>query len=120
MDNKIIPKCKEYEIPAINSEGRWFPCCDFHQEGKLFEESIFSKDEYLIENNKSLNFIEKDSFKTWISEIENDYTKAPTVCKHRCSLKSLQIINQENPNHFLRTEFDIHNFLEEHDIEYEW
>ena len=70
MDNKIIAKCKRNEIPAINSEGRWFPCCDFQQEGELFEESIFSKDEYLIENNKSLKFSEKESFKMDIRDRE--------------------------------------------------
>jgi hypothetical protein len=120
MDNKIIAKCKRNEIPAINSEGRWFPCCDFNQTGKIFEQSIFINDEYLISNNKSLKFSEKESFKKWISEIENNYDKAPKVCKHRCSLKSLQVIDNETTNYFLQTEFDIHNFLEEHDIEYEW
>lgn len=124
---KIIPKCKGGKHSYFSASGRWLPCCSFPDEGKTLEESIFSRDEFLIKNSNDLNFHELDIFNLWLDRNEDDYDSALHLCKFRCSSKSHELQEKEKnmtwvmeSHDSIAKEIDLHDFLEENGIEYEW
>ena len=126
-EKKIIPKCKGGEQSYFSAEGRWLPCCSFPHQGPILEKSIFSRPEFLIKNATNLKFWETDIFELWLENTENDYDSAYEICQFRCSskaheteknIKEMTWVMEES--HYLKKEFDIFQFLEKHDIDYEW
>jgi hypothetical protein len=124
---KIIPKCKGGNQSYFSASGRWLPCCSFPDEGKTLEQSIFARDDFLIEKSDTLEFHELDIFHLWLDKIEDDYDSAYSICKHRCSkdahekqknTKDMTWVMEEQ--YLIANKFDLFDFLERHDIEYEW
>jgi ssDNA-binding Zn-finger/Zn-ribbon topoisomerase 1 len=124
---KIIPKCKGGNQSYFSASGRWLPCCSFPDEGKTLEQSIFARDDFLIEKSNTLEFHELDIFHLWLDKIEDDYDSAYSICKHRCSkdahekqknTKDMTWVMEEH--YLIANKFDLFDFLERHDIEYEW
>lgn len=124
---KIIPKCKGGNQSYFSASGRWLPCCSFPDEGKTLEQSIFARDDFLIEKSNTLEFHELDIFHLWLDRIEDDYDSAYSICKHRCSkdahekqknTKDMTWVMEEQ--YLIENKFDLFDFLERHDIEYEW
>ena len=124
---KIIPKCKGGKHSYFSASGRWLPCCSFPDEGKTLENSIFSKDDFLIEKSNTLHFYEKDIFLLWLDLIEDNYYSAYSICKQRCSanahekqkeVKDMNWVMEEQI--FIKNKFDLFDFLKRHDIDYEW
>jgi hypothetical protein len=127
-ENKIIPKCKTGDTSYFSSEGRWLPCCSFPHLGKRLSESIFSRDDFLIENNIEFDkFHEKEIFKIWIDHIEDNYENSLPLCKNRCSNLSHEI--QKNNKDVtwvmddkitIKSIKDLHEFLENENIDYDF
>lgn len=124
---KIIPKCKGGKQSYFSASGRWLPCCSFPDHGKILEKSIFSRPEFDIKNSNDLKFYELDIFNLWLDRTEDDYDSAYSICKHRCSsdahekqkdVKDMNWVMEEQI--FIKNKFDLFDFLERHDIEYEW
>jgi hypothetical protein len=120
---KIVPKCKGGKHSYFSASGRWLPCCSFPDEGKILEESIFSRDDFLIKNSTNLNFHELDIFNLWLDKIEDDYDNSLYMCKFRCSAKAKEL--EENTegmtwvmesHHRITKAIDLFDFLEENDI----
>lgn len=107
--DKIIPKCKNGEIQYISSKGRWFPCCSFPNKGKVFHDSIFSRDEYKLDSYDSfIEFDQLNSFQLWLDHIESNYNNAPYVCKDNCSKKQHDRANDnENFDPYMEELFHI-------------
>lgn len=125
---KILPKCKNGNTSYFSSEGRWLPCCSFPHFGKLLEESIFSRDEYLIKNNNEFDkFHEKDSFKLWTHHTEENYEKAYNICKRRCSERS-HTINKKNKDvnwvmdevKYIRNKKELYDYCEKNNINFDF
>ena len=127
-EKKIVPKCKFGKTSYFSSEGRWLPCCSFPHLGPQLKESIFSRDEFLMENNTEFNtFHEKEVFKLWIDHIENNYENNLWMCKSRCSQSAhdLQkskkfttwVLDEQVP---IKSMSDLHQFLEDNEIEYDF
>jgi hypothetical protein len=90
-EKKIVPKCKGGKQSYYSASGRWLPCCSFPDEGKILENSIFNRDEFLIKNSPDLQFHESDIFQLWLDRIEEDYDSAYIICKKRCSKKAHKV-----------------------------
>jgi hypothetical protein len=121
---KIIPKCKGGKHSYFSASGRWLPCCSFPDEGKILEESIFSRDEFLLKNSTDLDFHELDIFNLWIDKIEDDYDSSLYMCKFRCSGKSHELEEKTEgmswvmePHTMIVKSINLHDFLEENGIE---
>lgn len=95
-NKKIEAQCKENEYSYVSASGRWLPCCSFPDHGPELDRSIFSRDEFLIDNNDTFDqFHNLDIFKLWIDHIENNYYNANYVCKRRCGVFNKQIKNND-------------------------
>lgn len=89
MVKRVVPKCRFGQTSYFSAEGRWLPCCSHPAMGSQFEKSIFTRDEYLLKNNETVDeFHLKDSFLNWIEHIETSYESNLSVCKNRCSESS--------------------------------
>ena len=98
MEKRVIPKCRFGQHGYYSAEGRWLPCCSFPAMGKELDQSIFSRSEYLAENNEKLDeFHVKDSFLNWIEHIETSYESNLELCKSRCSAESHETM-KKNPS----------------------
>lgn len=126
-EKKIVPKCKGGSQAYYSASGRWLPCCSFPDHGEVLENSIFNKDEFLIKNSADLQFHDLDIFQLWLDRIEEDYDSAYVVCKKRCSKKA-HVVGKEIKEmnwvmeeiHTIKKPHELYEFLEKHDIEYEW
>jgi hypothetical protein len=120
---KIIPKCKGGKHSYFSASGRWLPCCSFPDEGKILEQSIFFKDEFLLKNNTDLDFHKKDIFNLWLDYIEANYDSSLSLCKYRCSSKAKELEEHNEDmtwvmesHHKIYKSIDLFDFLEKNDI----
>ena len=109
MEKRVVPKCRFGQHSYFSAEGRWLPCCSHPAMGPEFDRSIFSRDEYLLENNESVDeFHLKDSFLNWIEHIENSYESNLEICKNRCSLQSHEAMKNRKGIRWTMEELEEH------------
>jgi hypothetical protein len=122
---KIIPKCALGEIPYINFEGRWLPCCACQDpfwyviDDEIYHKT-FSADEYLILENDIEQMHTKQSFVDWLEHIKENYDDAPNACKKRCSDTSNikeKTARSKNKVHTFDSKYDFFQFAQEHDLD---